>query len=83
MEVSSLDQIAQNFNSWCVTIANQSTPISFGILIIVTLIISLSLMVSSDARKNAIKWIPWVLVGMAGALSTVSIATAIGNSVQF
>lgn len=78
-----MEVIAQNFNNWCVKIANQSTPITIGILIIVTLIIGISLMVSSDARKNAIKWIPWVLLGTGVALAAVTIATTIGDSVKF
>lgn len=78
-----MEQIAQKFNSWCVTIANQSTQIILGILIVVVLIIGLSLMLSKKARDNAKEWIPWVAVGVAVALSAVTIADSIGNSLKF
>lgn len=78
-----MEVISQKFYSWCIGIADQSKMITLGILIIVTLVISISLMCSKEARENAKKWIPWVLIGAGGALSAVTIATAIGNSMKF
>lgn len=71
------------FKEWCVAIANESTPIVMGILVIIILIIGISLAVSKKARQNAIEWIPWVAVGAGVALGAVTIATAIGKSVAF
>lgn len=78
-----MEVIAQNFKDLCTTVANNSTPITLGILIIVVLIIGISLMVSKKARQNAIEWIPWVLIGTGVALSAVGIAEAIGASAKF
>lgn len=78
-----MEQIAQNFYNWCVSIANVSQWIVIGILIIVVLIIGISLMVSKKARDNAKEWIPWVLVGAAVALSPVLISEAVVNMTKF
>lgn len=78
-----MEAIAQKFYNFCVNIANNSTLITLGILIVVVLIIGLSLMLSKKARDNAKEWIPWTLVGSAVAFSAIAIADAIGNTVKF
>lgn len=78
-----MEAISQKFYDICANIANQATPITLGILIIVVLIIGISLMVSKDARQNAMKWIPSVLIGAGISLAAVGIADAIGSAVQF
>lgn len=78
-----MEQIAQNFYDMCANIAEYSTLITMGVLIIVTLVIGLSLIVSKEARENAKKWIPWVLIGSVVALCPVLIAEAVANLAQF
>lgn len=78
-----MEAIAQKIYNFCVNIANYSTPITLGILIIVTLIIGISFIVSKKARQNALEWVPWVLIGTAVALGAVAIADAVGSAVQF
>lgn len=78
-----MEKIAQNFYNFCVDIANNSTPITLGIVVVVILIIGLSFIVSKKARQNAMEWVPWVLIGTAVALGAVAIADAVGSAVQF
>lgn len=78
-----MEAIAQKFYDFCVQIANNSTLITLGILIIVVLIIGISFMVSKKARDNAKEWTPWVLIGAGISLAAVAIAESIGNSVKF
>ena len=78
-----MEAISQNFYNFCVNIANNSTMITLGILVVVILIIGISLIISKKARQNALEWIPWVLVGTAVALSAVGLAETIGASAKF
>ncbi|MGN0533259.1 MAG: hypothetical protein ACI4IK_02765 [Eubacterium sp.] len=78
-----MEAIAQKFHEICVNIANNSTGVTLGILIVVVLIIGLCLIISKKSRQNALEWVPWVLVGTAVALSAVAIADAIGSTAQF
>ena len=78
-----MEQIAQNFYDACAKIADYGQLITMGVLIVVILVIGLSLIVNKEARENAKKWIPWVLIGTAGALSPVVIAVAVANMTQF
>lgn len=78
-----MQQIAQNFYNACTSLADYSQLIVMGVLIVVILIIGLSLIISKDARENAKKWIPWVLIGTAVALFPVVIAEAVANMAQF
>lgn len=81
--MDALEQISLDFYDKCVQIANISHWIVLGVFIIVVLGGGLALLISDDVRKNAKKWIPWVILAVAIALCPVIIAEAIAGAVQF
>lgn len=81
--MEALAGIAQKFQELCISIANNSVPITIGLIILIALLIGLRLMMGKKGKQDAVEWIPPALIGAIVALGAVSIGTAIGASLQF
>ncbi len=81
--MDALSAIAQKFQELCISIANNSVPITIGLIVLIALLIGLRLMMGKKGKQDAVEWIPPALIGAIVALGAVSIGTAIGASLQF